>query len=96
MLALWLLVGAFATYYPALVIATMDGPFGIFDRLRARWDTGYLGKGIRCPVCVSAYVAILWTVLIVWRLEVDIWLLPVVWFALAGGATFLNKVWLQR
>lgn len=91
----WLIVASFATYYPALVIATMDGPFGVFDRLRAHWDTGYLGKGIRCPVCVSAYVAIPWAGLLVWRLGLDLWLGVLVWFALAGAATFLNKVWLR-
>ncbi len=94
-LAGWLLAGAFAAYYPSLVFATLDGPFGIFDRWRQRWDTGYRGKAIRCPVCISAYMALLWAGLLGWRLGIDPWLWPVVWFALAGGATFLNKVWLR-
>lgn len=94
-IALWFIIAAFATYYPALVIATQDGPFGIFDKLRQRWDTGYLGKGIRCPVCVSAYVGGAWAALLTWRLELDMLLFPVVWLALAGAATFLNKVWLR-
>lgn len=95
MLWLWFIIASFATYYPALIIATLDGPWGVFDRLRTRWDTGYLGKGIRCPVCVSAYVAVIWAVLLTWRLDLDLWLCVLVWFALAGAATFLNKVWLR-
>lgn len=95
MLWLWFIIAAFATYYPALVIATLDGPWGIFDKLRLRWDTGYRGKAIRCPVCIAAYVALLWGALLGWRLEVDPWLWPVIWLALAGAATFLNKVWLR-
>lgn len=95
MLWLWFIIAAFATYYPALVIATLDGPFGVFDRLRARWDTGYLGKAIRCPVCLSAYVGGAWAILLVWRLEIDWWLFPALWISLAGAATFLNKVWLR-
>ena len=94
-LALWFIIAAFATYYPALVIATQDGPWGVFDRWRLRWDTGYRGKAIRCPVCVAAYVAVGWGALLSWRLGLDPWLFPLVWFALAGGATFLNKVWLR-
>lgn len=94
-LIIWFIIAAFATYYPALVIAREDGPWGVFDKLRARWNTGYLGKGIRCPVCVSAYVSIPWSILLVWRLGVDPWLFPVIWLSLAGGATFLNKVWLR-
>lgn len=95
MIALWLVVAAFATYYPALVIAREDGPFGVFDRLRMRWNAGYLGEGIRCPVCLSAYTAIPWAALLVWRLALDSWLAPIVWLGLAGGAVVLHKVWLR-
>lgn len=91
----WIIIAAFATYYPALVIATQDGPWGVFDRLRARWDTGYLGKAIRCPVCLSAYTSIPWAAVLAWRLALDPWLCVLLWLALAGAATFLNKVWLR-
>lgn len=95
MIALWLVVASFATYYPALVIATQDGPGGIFDKVRGKWDQGYLGKAIRCPVCLSAYTAVPWAGLLTWRLALDPFLLPILWLALAGAATFLNKVWLR-
>lgn len=91
----WLVLASFATYYPALVIATLDGPWGVFDKFRQRWDTGYRGKAVRCPVCMAAYVALLWAALLGWRLGLDWFLFPIVWFALAGAATFLNKVWLR-
>lgn len=95
MIALWLVVAAFATYYPALVMARENGPFGIFDKVRQRWDTGYLGEGVRCPVCLSAYTALVWSILLGVRGFYDPWLWPVVWLGLAGAAVFLHKVWLR-
>lgn len=92
---LWFVIASFATYYPALVIAKEDGPFGVFDRLRLRWNEGYLGAGIRCPVCVSAYIALVWTVLLGVLGLYDPLLWPIVWLGLAGAATFLHKVWLR-
>ena len=88
-------IAAFAVYYAARAIAQEDGPFGVFDRLRARWDTGYLGKGVRCIVCVAAYTALVAAALLGWRLAIDPWLLPLLWLGLAGAATFINKVWLR-
>lgn len=84
---------AFATYYTALAIAEQDGPFGVFDKLRARFDTGYLGKGIRCIVCVSAYTGSAWALFLGLFGLYDVWLWPVVAFGLAGASVLINKVW---
>lgn len=90
---MWFVFAALATYYTALSIAEQDGPFGVFDRVRARWDEGYLGKGIRCVVCVSAYTGAFWALLLAVFGLYDVWLWPVVAFGLAGASVFLNKVW---
>lgn len=93
MMWLWMVLGAFATYYMARTIAELDGPFGVFDKLRLRWDRGYLGAGVRCIVCVSAYMGALWALFLALFEVYDVWLWPLVAFGLAGAAAFIDKVW---
>lgn len=95
-MTLWFVIAAFATYYSARTIAEQDGPWGIFDRIRLRFDSGYLGKGIRCVVCVSAYTALVWAVLLGVVQGYDPLLWPLVWFGLAGASTKINEFWKQR
>lgn len=87
------LLAALATYYSARAIAQENGPFGVFDRLRQRWNEGYLGEGVRCIVCVSAYTALVWAALLVWRLALDPWLWPIVWLGLAGASVKIAEWW---
>ena len=91
----WLIftLAVFATYYSARAISQEDGPFGVFDKLRLRWNSGYLGKGVRCIVCVSAYSAFVWMLLLGWLGQYDPWLWPIVWLGLAGAATKLHEYW---
>lgn len=88
-----LLLAAFATYYSARAISQEDGPFGVFDRLRMRWNRGYLGSGVRCIVCVSAYTAFVWALLLGWLGEYDPWLWPIVWLGLAGASVKISEWW---
>lgn len=90
---LWFTIAALATYYTARTIAEQDGPFGVFDRVRLRFNSGYLGKGIRCVVCVSAYTALLWALLMALLGLYDVWLWPLVWFGLAGASVKINDYW---
>jgi len=90
---LWFIIASFATYYTARTIAEEHGPFGAFDRLRQRWNSGYLGAGIRCIVCVSAYTGLVWAALMA-VVGIYGWLLlPLVWFGLAGAATKIAEFW---
>jgi hypothetical protein len=91
----WLIfiIASFATYYTARAISQEDGPFGAFDRLRAHWNSGYLGSGVRCIVCVSAYTGLLWAIFLALLGQYDPWLWPLMWFGLAGASTFVDKVW---
>lgn len=93
---MWFALAALATYYTALTIAEQDGPFGVFDKIRTHFDGGYLGKGIRCVVCVSAYTGCFWALFLALFGLYDVWLWPVVGFGLAGASVFLNKVWKAR
>lgn len=89
----WVSIAAFATYYAALAIAEQDGPFGVFDKLRARFNSGYFGKGVRCLVCVSAYTGCCWALFLALFGIYDVWLWPLVGFGLAGASVLINKVW---
>jgi hypothetical protein len=93
---LWFAIGAFATYYTARSIAEELGPWGVFEKLRARWNSGYLGVGIRCVVCVSAYTALVWAVLMAVLGLYDVWLWPLVWFGLAGASVKIAEFWRRQ
>lgn len=90
---LWFTIAALATYYSARAISSEDGPFGVFDRLRQRLDTGYLGKGIRCIVCVSAYTGTFWALMLALFGFYDVWLWPLVALGLAGASVKIAEYW---
>lgn len=90
---LWFTIASFATYYTARTIAQEDGPFGVFDRLRRRWNEGYLGTGIRCVVCVSAYSALVCALCMAVLGLYDVWLWPLVWLGLAGASVKIAEFW---
>lgn len=89
----WFIIASFATYYTARTIAQEDGPFGVFDRLRQRFNAGYLGAGLRCVVCVSAYTGAAWAVFLALLGLYDVWLWPLVAFGLAGASVKLSEFW---
>lgn len=90
---LWFVIAALATYYTALSIAEQNGPWGIFDKLRQRWNSGYLGEGIRCVVCVSVYMGAFWALFLALFGFYDVWLWPLIAFGLAGASVLINKWW---
>lgn len=87
------LLAALATYYSARAIAQENGPFGVFDKLRQRWNEGYLGAGVRCIVCVSAYTALVFALLLGFSGLYDPWLWPIVWLGLAGASVKISEFW---
>lgn len=67
-----LLIGGLATYALARMIAIEEGfgiplgdkeeqQYGLFDRIRNKVDPKqqtWVGRGIRCPICISLWVGI--------------------------------------
>jgi hypothetical protein len=92
-------VGSFGVYYLALSISKedIDGPWNVFNRLRGLWTEpgDWKAKGIRCIVCVACWVSLALTIGLALTGRIDPWDAPVWWLGLAGGAVFLNKVWLR-
>lgn len=102
MLNLWvrLLLAVLATYRLASLLAREEGPFSVFDRLRAYlgaydYDENGMpetawGRGISCVFCVGVYMAGLLLFLVYLpTLTGDILL---TWLGIAGGQVFLERL----
>lgn len=90
--ALTFILLALATYRLARMVASEEGPFGVFHQLRGRLDPDqrtWLGRGVNCPLCVG-----FWAAPIVLGLHA-LWPPLVWWLAAAGAATVLTK-WEQK
>lgn len=91
-----LLLAVLAAYRVARMLALEEGPFGVFESVRARADPEqrtWLGRGLNCPKCVSYWTALL-TALLVAYLN-DAWnaaLLVLMWNAIAGGAIIVYSL----
>lgn len=92
--AIVLIVAVFAVYRVSKMAAQEDGPFDIFSGFRARFTgNNWFSVGIRCVYCVSFWVALLFSLMLVWRGTV-VWAdVPLVWPALSGGAIVVEKYW---
>ncbi len=87
-----LLVASLATYRLARMVATEEGPFGGFTRLRGRLDpdqTTWLGRGMVCQLCVGFWLALPIAALIS-RLS-DIGAFVLAWWGIAGAAALMAK-----
>lgn len=83
-----------ATYRVAGMVARERGPYNLFTDLRS-WvyltyrETSWQGEGIGCPLCVSVWAAIPFSLLLWVHLPVSAWLWPLGWLGVAGGAKLL-------
>lgn len=53
-------IAALATYRLARMVASEEGPFGVFTRLRGACDPDqktWIGRGLNCPMCVGFWIA---------------------------------------
>lgn len=92
--ALTLALASLATFRVALMVATEEGPFSVFTRLRGALDPDqktWLGRGINCAFCVSFWIA--WPILALTWFEWGLFL--VAGLALSGAACLLKK-WMDR
>lgn len=96
---LLLLLCCLAAYRTARMVAKEDGPWNIFQRLRNQWtdDKDWRAIGIRCPLCVGFWCALpAGVIYALYAPGADVWLWPLYWFAIAGGAVVVRKWWLER
>lgn len=92
-----LTLAAFATYYLSYSISNdeIDGPWNAFKALRNVWTDpkDWKARGIRCIVCVSCWVALLWALLLGLLGYYDVWIWPIVWLGLAGASVVIGRYW---
>jgi hypothetical protein len=74
------------------LLAAEDGPGEVVARLRARLGAGLLGRLMDCFYCLSVWVAAPFAGFVAQR-PVD---LVVVWLALSGGASLLERATAPR
>lgn len=88
-------LAAFAIYRVARMVAEEDGPMFVFKRLRDAHtnDKRSFDVGVRCFYCISVWIALPITVLLVVAGGWDMWLWPVWWMGLAGAAAKLYEWW---
>lgn len=89
-----ILLAILATYRLALMLATEEGAFSIFEWIRSHIDfqqTSWVGRGLNCPLCVGFWLALVFAALITssWQMFL------LTWFAIAGGQVLLQK-WTER
>lgn len=95
----WVL-GVFAVYRLAKMIALEEGPFSVFYRLQEKLggfdlaENGFpktlWGRLITCPHCVGIYVS----VFVLFLIYTNTWFgfLFVAWFGIAGAQSFLQEL----
>jgi len=82
-----ILAAVFATYYVALSLTQQEGPFRVFERFRNLFVVdNWLGRGVRCVVCVSLYAAVGFACLLAYGGLIMWYEVLIVAPALAGGA----------
>ena len=80
-------LGVLATYYVALSLTQMEGPWRIFERWRNLFTADdWKGRGVRCVVCVSLYAGCAMSALLAWGGHIPWPDVPVAALALAGGS----------
>lgn len=78
------------TYRLARMAAIEDGPFDVFAKLQERiGQKSWVGRGIRCVLCLSFWIAMPVTLLLNpadWRAAV------LLWGGIAGAVVIIHKV----
>lgn len=96
MLPEWLVLvlAGFGAYRLAYDFAEKEGPFSAYEWVKNRFlKDNWIGRGVRCFVCVSFWTALLFAVIVYlagYTRPVDLLL---VWPGLAGMALVLDKYW---
>ena len=87
-----LTIAILATWRISHLVAKEDGPWDVVLRLRGLAGTGMIGRLMDCPYCVSLWVAVPMVFLVG-----ETWVERVVlWLAISGGSSLLERWWESR
>lgn len=80
----------FAVYRVAYMLAYEDGPFDLFSRWREFvGQKDWIGRGFHCPLCMSWWLS---AIAGLYLAKLDVQLVLLYWFAIAGATLLLHKV----
>lgn len=86
------LVCTLAVYRLSLMLSSEEGPAAIFARLRRKVPAKTNpGRGIRCFLCWTVWIAGAVTGYLFWAGRVEAWEVVPYWFGLSGAAVALNR-----
>jgi hypothetical protein len=88
-----ILLSGLAVYRAAKMIATEEGPFSLFLKLRNRFlGDSWIDRGLHCPLCVGFWLALIPAIWInIYFVQYVIYI-PVLWFAVAGVQAFVQEL----
>jgi len=88
-----LLISALATYRLSLMLSSEEGPLAIFARIRRKVPPKTNpGRGIRCFMCWSVWIAAAVTLYLLWLGMITKEILPLYWFAVSGAAVLVHEI----
>lgn len=86
----WFVVFAFATFRCSVMVAQEEGPFRAFELFRNLFtDPNWIGRGVRCPLCLSFWFGLIFGAVFIRVLNLDILLYLPVSMGLAGVTIWL-------
>lgn len=89
------ILAVFAAYRIAHMLATEEGAFSLFVRIRERFDpeqTTWVGRGLNCALCIGFWTALVIALLIPFATWQEFILH---WLGIAGAQAALH-LWLER
>jgi hypothetical protein len=81
-----LIVSVLATWRVAHLVSREDGPFDVIVKLRVRAGSGFAGRLMDCPYCLSLWIAMPFALIL--SGSVLLWIAA--WLAISGGASLLE------
>lgn len=87
---LHIIIATFATYRLALLLTEEEGPFELAARWRSLFpDDNWIGRGVRCPLCVSFWLALPTALFLCLGGWLSPGLFALWWLGIAGAVGFL-------
>lgn len=82
---------AFSVYRLARDLTLEEGPFSLYARFQgwAENQSNWLKRGLMCPICLSFWLALLFTLLLGLLTPFTWPVFLIHWLGIAGGAAFL-------
>lgn len=85
------LICSLAVYRVALMGSSEEGPAAMFARLRRKVPAKTNpGRGIRCILCWTVWVAGAVAGYLLWQEQIKLWETPLWWLGLSGGAVVIH------